>query len=98
MTAWEMTDDKGIGLFWENGNKRMHVPLGEQDNVATFNLAPAYKNFTLFETTAGIEEDYESDPIIATPATVVSDDEEGDDNEDEEISGIPVRDKTDDEV
>jgi hypothetical protein len=90
--AWEITDGEGCTLIWEGGAKMLSTPLGERDNVATFQLAPGYDNFTLFESRAEIGEDHDNQPIITQPATVVSDEEE---NEEEDEYNEPTQNNKD---
>jgi transposase InsO family protein len=58
------------------------VPLGRNDNVATFSLANGFKSFKAF--CAEAEVDYQQEqagPIIAIPSQSVNDDEESDNDE-----------------
>ncbi len=57
------------------------MPLGRNDNVATFSQADGFKSFEGF--CAKAEVDYkqeQANPIIAIPAQAVSDDEESNDD------------------
>jgi hypothetical protein len=84
--AWEITDDERCSLYWEGGNKCLTIPLGQNDNVATLRLAPGYGKFAAFCVEAGIEDNHDSDPIIAQEATAISDDEDdGDDHDDDDF-------------
>jgi hypothetical protein len=77
-TGSETLNDK-VTLFWNQRKCKLTVPLGRNDNVATFSLANGFKSFKAF--CAETELDYQqeqSDPIIAIPAQMVSDDEESD--------------------
>jgi hypothetical protein len=80
-TGSETLNDK-ITLFWKQRKCKLTVPLGRNDNVATFSLADGFKSFEAF--CAEAEVDYQQEqvnPIIAIPAHAVSNDEESDDNE-----------------
>jgi hypothetical protein len=83
-TGSETLDDK-ITPFWKQRKCKLTVPLGRNDNVATFSLADGLKSFEAF--CAEVEVDYQqeqADPIIAIPAQTVSNDKESDDDEVEE--------------
>ena len=67
----------------------MDVPLGKNDNVATFYLASGFKSFNLFCQECKIDYDQvEKEPVHVFPAGVVSDDE--DDNNDDDVSTSPM--------
>jgi hypothetical protein len=79
----------GTGSETLDGKKqrecKLTVPVGRNDNVATFSLADGFKSFEAL--CAEAEVDYQQEqagPIIAIPAQTVSDDKESDDNEVEE--------------
>ena len=76
----ERTNGNGCELFWGEGYTK-RIKLGS-DNVATFPMAPGFKQFAIFCQEAGI--DAMSDDTIAMPAGIISDSEE--DEEEEELS------------
>jgi hypothetical protein len=66
-----------VVLIWNDRKNKLSIPLGKTDNVATFTRAPGYRKFAAFCATAELDYDNEQvDPIIATPAHAVSDDED----------------------
>jgi hypothetical protein len=73
--AQETMDHRQATLQWNHGKHILHVPLGENDNVATFSLAPGFERFEAFCAEVGF--DYEDRQLIyAEPAELVSDDED----------------------
>jgi hypothetical protein len=82
MQAWEVTDDQGCTLYWEGGRKHLTILLGNKDNVATKQRTPGYSRYHKFSDSTPAN--HEHNPIIMHPATAVSDDEGGieDDQED----------------
>jgi hypothetical protein len=74
----ERTTGNGCELFWGEGFTK-RIKLGN-DNVATFPMAPGFKQFAIFCKEAGI--DAMSDDTVAMPAGIISDSET--DEEDEE--------------
>jgi len=80
------TTDSAVTLHWQQKRYSLTVPLGKNDNVATFHLAPGYKHFKVFCTQAGTTaSDDDDDPILAD-STLISDDE--DDND--EVLEVPT--------
>ena len=79
-----ITDSCRVILQWAQRKYKMTVPLGKNDNVATFHLAPGIKQFTAF--CAEIKND-DHNPIIADPAYISDDDDSigGDNNNDDDI-------------
>jgi hypothetical protein len=76
-TCGERTDGNGCELYWGDGfTKRIKLGI---DNVATFPMAPGFKQFAIFCQEAGI--DATSNETIAMPAGIISD---SDDDEEEE--------------
>ena len=73
----ERTDGNGCQLYWGEGYTKQ-IKLGS-DNVATFPLAPGFKQFAVFCQEAGI--DSMSDQAISMPTGVVSDSDEDDNDE-----------------
>src|SRR6056300_397126 len=84
---------KGIGsnvsydrttIYWNNGRNALTVMHGPRDNVATFYLAPGYKQFGLYFQECKINYDEsQEEPIYALPAGIVSDDDDDDDEDDD---------------
>ena len=75
----ERTNGNGCELFWGNGHTKS-IKLGN-DNVATFPMAPGFKQFAIFCHEAGI--DSTSDDTVAMPAGIISD---SDDDEEDGLS------------
>jgi hypothetical protein len=74
-TGSETVNDK-VKLFWKDRHNRLSIPLGRNNNVATFGTAPGYRKSKAFCTTAELNyEEEQVDPIIATPAEIVSNDD-----------------------
>jgi hypothetical protein len=71
-------------LFWDNGCSSKTIELGKRDNVATFSLAPGYRNYECFCSEAGITQETESEEPIALPSGIISDDESTGGLEDDE--------------
>jgi len=83
------TTYNNIRLFWGRNKYALDVPLGKNDNVATFYLASGFKSFNLFCQECKIDYDQvEKEPVHVFPAGVVSDDE--DDNDDDDVSTSPM--------
>jgi hypothetical protein len=76
------TDARKVTLFWNQRKHKLTIPLGKQDNVATFHLAPGYQKFSAFcaEAELNLDEEQHS-PIICQPAGTVSDDDSEDADE-----------------
>ena len=55
----------------------MDVPLGRDDNVATFQLAPGYMKYHAFCAEAGIEGNEDEDNLIIADPNIISDGEDG---------------------
>ena len=84
-TGADTVDDRVI-LYWKQKQHRKTVLLGEKDNVATFHLAPGFNEFDVFCTEAEYDPaTEEQNPIIMDPAEV-SDDEQQDLEEDDNMS------------
>jgi hypothetical protein len=67
-----------VTLFWKQRRHRLTIPLSKLGNVATFNLALGYTKFLGF--CAEAEVDYaeeQNNSIICMPAQVVSNDDKG---------------------
>jgi len=78
------TDGDSTTLYWNDKQNSLVVPLGTQDNVSTFRLAPGFTNYCAFCVKAEVDPATEHiDPIIAEPAAVISDDEQEDSDDDE---------------
>ena len=73
------TDHKRVKLHWHNGSKTVNID--PESNVATFYSAPGYKKFDLFCNEAEIDQDEDKNPLCYD-ASMVSDDEESDDEAD----------------
>ncbi len=83
-TGSETLDNK-VTLFWKQRKCKLTVPLGRADNVATFTMADGFRSFAAF--CAEAEVDYkieQQDPIICSPAQMISDDEYSDDEVEQE--------------
>ena len=76
----EHTNSSECVLYWNNGNNKLHIPLGRRDNVATLQMAHGYEQFAVFCCEAGI--DVQSSEIVAMPSGIISDDEDESDQED----------------
>ena len=75
-TGTETLHDK-VTLFWNGRKNKLTIPLGKQDNVATFHTAPGFRKFEAFCATAEINYAEEQiNPIIAHETLVVTDDDE----------------------
>lgn len=62
-------NSKYATLYWEDAKYSLTVPLGEHDNVATFNLAPGFDKFEAFCVEIGNSNDDENpiaDPMIVS--------------------------------
>ena len=83
--AGEMTTGTEVVLFWNDRQSRRTIPIDTHgNNVATFHLASGYKQYHNYCKECGTEHDhsYDKDPLLqhqAMPSTVMSNDEEGDD-------------------
>ena len=73
-----ITDNKQMTLLWDNHESSLTVDLDERSNVANIHQAPGYNKYRHFLQAAGMENEDE-DPI-AMDATIVSDDEQSQDN------------------
>ncbi|KAI2494998.1 hypothetical protein MHU86_19517 [Fragilaria crotonensis] len=80
----ETTNGNECVLFWNDGNHKLHIELGRDNNVATFPLAHGYPKFEAFCCEAALN-DPSSDPI-AMPSSIISDDE---DDHEEVTTGTP---------
>ena len=78
--CYERTDDQRCILNWNFGSSKRTVELGRTNNVATFSLAPGYKQFGNFCCEADISEETQPE-LIALPSGIISDDEEDDEVE-----------------
>ena len=73
------TDHEKVTLSWHNNHSKKTVPLGKNDNVATFDLAPGYKQFDLFCQAAAFSDEDETSPLLAHEINIIPDDTEADD-------------------
>ncbi len=72
-------------LLWNDGDHKLHIELGRDNNVATFPLVHGlYTKFEAFCCKASLN-DPSSDPI-AMPSSIISDDE---DNHNEVLTATP---------
>lgn len=78
----EETNSKEITLYWNQRKHKLTIPLAPTNNVATLRLAPGYTKYQAFCAEAGYDDDDE--PVVAQPATLISDDE------DEATSEVPI--------
>jgi hypothetical protein len=67
-TGSETVHDQ-VTLFWNSRQNHLTIPLGKNNNIATFHTAPGYNKFEAYEQEL-------DNPIIATPAQIVSDEED----------------------
>jgi hypothetical protein len=64
-TGSETLDNK-VTLFWNQRKHKLTIPLGKADNVATFQLASGYKQFSAFCAEADLDyQDEQESAIIA---------------------------------
>ena len=90
-------------LFWDDGKYKLDVYHGPIDNVATFYLAPGYKQFDVFCQQAQVDYDEILQRPIEAKSTLISDDEEEDGDDDvptgtktprtqlwSRLSGLPI--------
>jgi hypothetical protein len=82
----EYTNGRECILFWGGGNYKLRIPIGKRDNVATFPMASGYKKFKAFCCEAELDES--TSELIALPSGFVSDEEDDDEIEASEDSGI----------
>jgi hypothetical protein len=77
------TDARQVTLFWNQQKKKLTIPLGKSDNVATFLSAAGYQKCSAFLAEAGvsIEEEQEAPVALCMPTQVISNDEDDGDNE-----------------
>ena len=76
----EDTNGKRCKLYWKNRQHTLTVPIGD-NNVATFNSAPAYTAYQVFCQEAGFDGDEEYyDPMVME--SVITDDEHSEDKDD----------------
>jgi len=74
-------------LFWNDRKNKLTVKMGANDNVATFYLAPGYKQFGLFCQKCEIDYDKsQEEPLTTMPAGIVSDDEGDLDDDDDDVT------------
>lgn len=75
------TLDNQVTLFWNQRKTKLTIPLGRDDNVATFQLASGYDRFTAFCAEAGMNyEDEQDNPLLADDTQIVrADDDPGND-------------------
>ena len=70
--AHSTTDANITSMTWNNGKSTLVIPHDPLNNVATFALAPGYKDFHAFETTIEMKDE---EPVPLTDLPVVTDDE-----------------------
>ncbi|KAI2497426.1 hypothetical protein MHU86_17084 [Fragilaria crotonensis] len=75
----EYTNGRECVLFWGGGKYKVRIPLGKNDNVATFTMASGFEKFRAFCCEAELDESTRD--VIAMPSGLVSDDEEDDEVE-----------------
>ncbi|KAI2494626.1 hypothetical protein MHU86_19904 [Fragilaria crotonensis] len=75
----EYTNGRECVLFWGGGKYKVDIPLGKNDNVATFTMASGFEKFRAFCCEAELDESTRD--VIAMPSGLVSDDEEDDEVE-----------------
>jgi hypothetical protein len=83
----ERTDGNKSVLFWDNGSSTRTIELGKRDNVATFSLAPGYRNYECFCCEAGLTHETEAEGPVALPSGIISDDESASGFDDDERRG-----------
>jgi bacterioferritin-associated ferredoxin len=72
----ERTNGSECVLYWNGGDNKRHIPLGRNDNVATFEMAHGYRQFAAFCYEADI--DVHCHEITAMPSGIISDDDDSD--------------------
>ena len=79
----EITDAHNVTLYWKQRKHKLTIPLSGDTNVATFYLAPGYKQFHAFCAEADLQGNYidDRDPLIAATTGIVSDDDDSSDDE-----------------
>ena len=70
----EHTNGNECVLYWNDGESKLHIRLGQRDNVATFPLAHGYSQFHAFCCEAGLGDS--TCKTLATHSSLISDDEE----------------------
>jgi hypothetical protein len=85
-----------VTLFWLQEHKyAIKIPLGWSGNIMTFNLSPDLTRYTAFCAAAVFNPSNElEDPIIATPAQTVSDDDNSMAGDKDRIRVGPARART----
>jgi hypothetical protein len=80
-TGETTTAEKAV-LFWNEGNNKLDVKMGLEDNVATFYLAPGFNKFAMFcQVISKDYNDLQHNPLMAEDSQVVSDDEDDADDD-----------------
>ena len=74
-----LTDHEKVTLSWHNNHSKKTVPLGKNGNIATFDLAPGYKQFDLFCQAAAFSDEDETSPLLAHEINIIPNDTEEDD-------------------
>ena len=77
-TGETTTGDKTV-LFWGNNKYKLTVPMCPKTNVATFQTAPGYYGYKVFCHQAEIDNNPDSEPLIAQQG--MQDDDESEDDE-----------------
>ena len=72
----ETTTHDTCTLQWDQQKYKRTVKLSKLNNVATFRLAPGFRQFEAYAATAGFHTHDNEYPIIAKEAHIIEDDEE----------------------
>ena len=64
-------------LYWKNKEHKLTIPLDKAANMATFPLAPGFKQYNIYCMAPGITT-YNSEELCEDPSAMVSDDESDD--------------------
>ena len=71
----ETTNHLSSTLQWCQGKYKRTITLSKHNNVATFWLAPGYRQFEAYEATAGFHKATDSKPFIAEEVHIIQDDD-----------------------
>ena len=70
-----MTDHKSCTLQWKQRQFQRTISLNQKSNVASFRMAPGFRQFEAYEVTAGFDDNYDSDPLISQEAAIIENEE-----------------------
>ena len=69
----EITDHQTTVLYWKQMKFQKTVPLSSTNNVATFYMAPRFREFEAYKVKAGFKDDNKL--ILTEPVNIIEDDE-----------------------